>query len=45
MPGKAFDKASMNSYLESMKRSDEIVIFHGGQYSPAKKKFFESVSK
>ena len=28
-----------------MKRSDEIVIFHGGQYSPAKKKFFESVSK
>lgn len=39
------NRANYFSYLESMKRSDEIVIFHGGQYSPAKKKFFESVSK
>lgn len=38
------NRANFFSYLESMKKSDEIVIFHGGQYSPAKKKFFESVS-
>lgn len=38
------NRANYFSYLESMKKPDEIVIFHGGQYSPAKKKLFESVS-
>lgn len=38
------NRANYFSYIESMKKPDEIVIYHGGQYSPAKKKLFESVS-
>lgn len=39
------NRANYFSYLEGMKTPDEIVVFHGGQYSPAKKKLFELLSK
>jgi hypothetical protein len=38
------NRANYIEYLSKYKSDDEIIVYHGGQYSPSKKKFFLAMS-
>lgn len=38
------NKANFFDYIGKLRRTDELVIYHGGQYSPAKHIFLQAVS-
>jgi hypothetical protein len=38
------NRANYFDYLAKNKSRDELVLYHGGQYSPSKKKFFTAIS-
>lgn len=38
------NKANYIEYISKYKKACEFVVFHGGQYSPSKRKFFEAVA-
>jgi len=39
------NRANYIDYIYKHKADNELVIYHGGQYSPSKKKFFHAVAK
>ena len=39
------NRANYIDYIYKQKKENELVIFHGGQYSQSKKKFFKLISK
>lgn len=38
------NRANYIDYIYKQKSENELIIFHGGQYSPAKRKFFEAIA-
>ncbi len=39
------NRANYFAYIKTEKRDDELVVYHGGQYSPARKTFFLALKK
>ncbi len=38
------NRANYIDYIRTKKNKNEIVLYHGGQYSPSKKKFFQAIA-
>lgn len=39
------NRANFIDYIHKQKQHDELVLYHGGQYSPAKKHFFKMIAR